>query len=143
MNYFAYGSNMNENRMTSRGVNFIKKEKGVLKGYKFTINKKSFKNPNIGFANVIKDEKSEVEGIIFELNHDEIYKLDAFEGFPKHYRREIHKINNKDCIVYIANDPWIVNETLSTTEEYKNHILKGKEYLSENYYNELLKIKTI
>jgi len=133
---------MNDKRMTSRGVNFISKEKGILNGYKFIINKKSYKNPSIGFANVIKDKNSDVEGIIYEVHHSAILRLDKFEGAPKHYRREIHIINEKECIVYIANDTWTVNETLSTTEEYKNHILKGKDYLTEDYYNNLLKIKT-
>ena len=143
MNYFAYGSNLNEKRMINRGVNFKSKEKGILKGYKLVINKKSQKNPNIGFANIIKDKNSEVEGIIYEVNHSEILKLDKFEGSPKHYRKEIIDINNKQCIVYIANDTWISNIELKTTEEYKNHILEGKEFLSKEYYDKLLEIKTL
>lgn len=142
MNYFAYGSNMNESRMTNRGVNYISKEKGTLKGYRFTINKMSQKNNSIGFANVVKDPNSEVEGIIYEVNHADILKLDKFEGFPRHYRREILDINNKQVIVYIANQKWTTQNELGTTEEYKNHILEGKDFLSENYYQKLLEIKT-
>lgn len=143
MNYFAYGSNLNEKRMIDRGVNFKSKEKGILKGYKLVINKKSKKNPNIGFANIIKDKNSEVEGIIYEVNHSEILKLDNFEGFPNHYHREIIDINNKQCVVYIANNTWISNIELKTTEEYKNHILEGKKFLSKEYYDKLLEIKTL
>jgi len=43
MNYFAYGSNMSSQRLIERVVNFISKEKGTLKGYRFIINKKSQK----------------------------------------------------------------------------------------------------
>jgi len=143
MNYFAYGSNLNDKRMTERGVNFLSKEKGSIKGYRFIINKKSQKNPNIGFANIIKDNFSHVEGIIYEVNQEDILKLDKFEGYPKHYRRENHIINNKDCIIYIANDEWTSINELNATEEYKNHILEGKEFLSETYYKKLLEIKTI
>jgi gamma-glutamylcyclotransferase (GGCT)/AIG2-like uncharacterized protein YtfP len=143
MNYFAYGSNMNEKRMTERGVNYTKKEKGTLKGYRFIVNKKSQKNPSIGFANIVEDINSEVEGIIYEVNHDDILKLDGFEGYPKHYKREIKIINDKQVVVYIANDNWTTNNELETTEEYKNHILEGKTFLSEKYYNKLLEIKTI
>ena len=141
MNYFAYGSNMNDNRMTERGVNFLSKEKGTLKGYRFIINKKSQKNPNIGFANIIRDDNSEVEGIIYEVSQEDILKLDKFEGFPRHYRREIFIINDKECIIYIANDEWTSINELIATEEYKNHILEGKNFLSEKYYKKLLEIK--
>lgn len=143
MKYFAYGSNMNDKRMIERGVNFFSKEKGTLKGYKFIINKKSQKNPNIGFANIIRDENSEVEGIIYDILPEDILKLDKFEGFPKHYRRENYIINDKECVIYIANDIWTTPNELEATEEYKNHILEGKEFLSDNYYNKLLEIKTI
>jgi gamma-glutamylcyclotransferase (GGCT)/AIG2-like uncharacterized protein YtfP len=143
INYFAYGSNMNDKRMTERGVNFLSKEKGILKGYRFIINKKSQKNSNIGFANIIRDDNSEVEGIIYEVSEDDILKLDKFEGYPKHYNRDTYIINNKKCVIYIANDNWTSVNELEATEEYKNHILEGKEYLSEQYYDKLLKIKII
>jgi len=144
MNYFAYGSNLNYKRMIERGVNFTSKEKGSLKGYRFIINKKSQKNPNIGFANIIKDNSSHVEGIIYEVSQEDLIKLDKFEGVSNgHYRRENHHINNKECVVYIANDEWTSINELEATEEYKNHILEGKEFLSENYYKKLLEIKTL
>ena len=80
INYYSYGSNMNDKRMTDRGVNFLSKEKGTLKGYKFIINKKSQKNPNIGFANIIKNESSDVEGIIYEVLEEDLIKLDKYEN---------------------------------------------------------------
>lgn len=143
MKYFAYGSNLNPKRMIDRGVNFTSREKGILNGYKFIINKKSQKIPNVGFANIIKDDNSFVEGVVYEVKVEDILKLDRFEGSPKHYRREIMIINNEQVVVYIANDAWTTNDDLQTTEEYKNHILEGKEYLSEDYFKLLLEIKTI
>lgn len=143
LKYFAYGSNLDDNRMISRGVNFKSKEKGILKGYRFIINKKSQKNPNIGFANIIKDENSEVEGILYGVDMGDILTLDIYEGYPNHYRREVLTVNNEQVIVYIANDSWTSTDELYTTEEYKNHILEGKEFLSEKYFDELLKIKTV
>ena len=143
LKYFAYGSNLDENRMISRGVNFKSKEKGILKGYRFIINKKSQKNPNIGFANIIKDENSEVEGILYGVDMGDILTLDIYEGSPKHYRREVLTVNNDQVIVYIANESWTSPNELYTTEEYKNHILEGQDFLSEKYFDQLLKIKTI
>lgn len=143
MYYFAYGSNLNEKRMIERGVNFKSKERGTLKGYRFVINKKSQKNPTVGFANIVKDDISEVEGIIYEVTYNDILNLDGFEGFPKHYYRIFLPIGDKECIVYIANDKWTVSNELLTTEEYKNHILEGKLFLSEKYYEKLLEMKTL
>jgi gamma-glutamylcyclotransferase (GGCT)/AIG2-like uncharacterized protein YtfP len=143
LKYFAYGSNLDDNRMISRGVNFKSKEKGILKGYRFIINKISQKNPNIGFANIIKDENSEVEGILYGVDMGDILTLDKWEGCPKHYRREVLTVNNEHVIVYIANDSWTNSNELYTTEEYKNHILEGKDFLSEKYFDQLLKIKTV
>ena len=143
MYYFSYGSNMNVKRMIERGVFFSSKEKGSLKGYRFIINKKSQKNPNIGFANIIKDNSSHVEGVIYEVSQEDLIKLDKYEGAPKHYRRENHRINNKECVVYIANEEWTSVKELESTEEYKNHILEGKEFLTDNYYKKLLEIKTL
>jgi len=143
MNYFAYGSNMSSQRLIERVVNFISKEKGTLKGYRFIINKKSQKNPNVGFANIIRDDNSEVEGIIYEIKNEDILKLDRYEGAPKHYKRETYIINDKECVIYIANNEWTSPTELEATLEYKNFILEGKDFLSENYYKKLLEIKTI
>lgn len=144
MFYFAYGSNLSYRRLEERGINWLTRKKGVLKGYKFIINKKSQKNPNIGFANIIKDENSQVEGLIYEISDEDILKLDKFEGVTTgHYRRENHNINGYDCAVYIANDEWTSESELLTSEEYKNYILEGKMFLSKEYSSKLLEIKTI
>jgi len=146
--YFAYGSNMSERRMIGRGLTPLNKQIGYLDGFKFIINKKSFKNPNQGFANVIPDEHSVVEGILYEIYENDIKKLDKFEGFPKHYGKETLMIRLQDgsmvsSIVYVANLNWVSKTELKATEEYKNFILEGREYISENYYkflNENIKI---
>lgn len=137
--YFAYGSNMSEKRMIGRGLTPISKQVGVLENYKFIINKKSYKNPNIGFANVMLSEKDKVEGILYEVSENDIKKLDKFEGFPKHYRKELLTItlingDLKQAIVYIANSNWVSKTELKSTKEYKNYILEGINYISNNYY---------
>lgn len=142
MKYFAYGSNMSLSNMTKRDVKFTSREKATLKGYKFIINKISKKNPNVGFANIIKDENSEVEGVLYDIPNEDILKLDKYEGFPIHYRRETFIINDEYTIVYIANDEWTSKNELLVNDDYKIKILEGKDFLSENYYNKLLEIKT-
>ena len=146
--YFAYGSNMSERRMISRGLTPLNKQIGVLENYKFIINKKSFKNPELGFANVMLSEKDNVEGIVYKVLESDIKKLDKFEGAPKHYTKELLTIRLFDgelvqAIVYIANPNWVSETVLKSTTEYKNYILEGINYISNNYYkflNENIKV---
>ena len=69
--YFAYGSNMSEKRMINRGLTPLSKQLGTLENYKFIINKKSYKNPNLGFANVMPSENDYVEGILYKIKDTE------------------------------------------------------------------------
>ena len=43
---------------------------------------------NQGVANIIPDSDSNVEGVIYETTDASIKKLDRYEGYPDHYRRE-------------------------------------------------------
>jgi len=128
--------------MLDRGVNFTSKELGILNGYKMLINKKSFKNPEMGFANISPSLDDHVEGVLYEVSVKDIFKLDKREGYPKHYNRRKLIVNGEEAIVYIANPKWVSETELKATEEYKNHILEGKKFVSEHYYNMVLeKIK--
>jgi len=138
--YFAYGSNMSEQRMVSRGLQPKNKQLAFLDDYEFIINKRSYKNPQVGYANVLEKEGSVVEGILYEVKNNDIMMLDKFEGYPKHYDRKNLKLRLSngeivEGVVYIANFGWTSPRALKTTPEYKNFILEGKEWISENYYN--------
>lgn len=140
MNYFAYGSNIDINRMISRGVSPISVRLGILDNYKFIINKMSKMDPSIGYANIVPEDGSFVEGLIYEVCDDDILKLDRFEGYPNHYYRKILSIGGEAVIVYIASDKYVSISPLRTTQEYKNYILEGRKYFSDGYYNILLSI---
>jgi len=131
---------MSENRMRNRGISPLKKEVAFLDNYMFIINKRSYKNPKIGYANIIEKENSIVEGILYTIRDEDIKILDSFEGYPKHYDRKklnLRLSNNKNVegIVYIANFGWTSPRVLKTTPEYKNFILEGKDWISKNYYD--------
>jgi len=137
--YYAYGSNMSEQRMLDRKISFFSRKFGILKDYKLVFNKISKSNNNISFANIVESVGDIVEGVIYEINEDDIKKLDKFEGYPIHYIRKNLIIDNKSCIVYIAQDQWI-KEGVYPTKEYINYLLEAKDVISEEYYN---KIKNI
>ena len=144
--YFAYGSNLNSNRMLERGVTFTSRTFGILRDYKLVFNKLSSKNINEGYANIIECKGSVVEGAIYEIENESILLLDKYEGVPRHYyRKEILIQNNSgmvNCIVYIAVDTKI-KEGLKPSKDYLDHILKGKDLLTENYFNNLSKIELL
>lgn len=145
MKYFAYGSNMSQRRMNERNIKVFSKKSGILENYKLVINKKSYKNPEIGFANVIENENSIVEGIIYDIDENDVKILDKYEGFPNHYLKyflDIKTNNNKEkCLIYIAKSNWTTKNEIKTTLDYKNYILEGKDFLSNDYYENLKKIK--
>ena len=139
--YFAYGSNMNPERIVERGIRFNGFEKGIIKNAKLKFNKTALKS-NEGFANISFNHKSDVEGILYEIsNHREINKLDRFEGYPWHYTRcrMMIRLSNggvKIACVYVAN-PVFVKSGLKPSKGYLNHLLQAKQYLSKEYYNKL------
>ncbi len=141
MRYFAYGSNMSEERMQERlGREYQVLGKARLKGYKLAFNKQNDKIPMNGYANLMEAPESVVEGVLYEVGEAGMHKLDRKEGVPAHYRRAVVQVETdegvQEAVTYMAC-PEKVREGLLPTEEYLRHLLKGKKYLSEAYYNEL------
>lgn len=137
--YYAYGSNMSEQRMLDRKIRFFSRKFGILKDYRLVFNKISKSNNNISFANIVESIGDFVEGVIYEINEYDIKKLDKFEGYPLHYTRKNVIIDNISCVVYIAQNEWI-KEGVYPTKEYINYLLEAKDLLSEEYYNKIKKI---
>lgn len=142
--YFAYGSNMDKERMKKRVNNFKIIGNGILKKHKLVFNKPAKSGNGVGFANVEKDEKSFVEGIVYETDNNGIEKLDYYEGVPEHYHRKtiFILVNSKlkECEIYIASK----TETgLKPTKEYLNHLLEGEKFLSKEYFKFIKDIITL
>ncbi len=148
MRYFAYGSNMNPEQMKKRGIRFKKRERAVIKGWRLEFNKMASRNPDReGYANIVKDDKEFVEGILYEIAEKDIQKLDRYEGCPNHYYRISVKVilessNEVEAITYIAN-PNKVKEGLKPSKEYLSHLLKGCDLLSKEYCEKLRKYETL
>jgi len=145
--YFAYGSNMNPDRMKSRGVKFLRRIHAVLNGWRLEFNKVSFRNPREGYANIVRDENSIVEGILYEILDSDIGKLDRYEGYPDHYDRITVKVrldngSEIEAFTYIAQ-PDKVRSGLKPSKEYLNHLLKGSDLLSKEYRDRLSKLETL
>ena len=147
MRYFAYGSNMDPDRMRERGVNFLKREHAILEGWRLEFNKVSSRNPDEGYANIVKDENSVVEGILYEINDSDLKILDRYEGYPNHYERikvAVRMDNGEkvEAVTYIAK-PDKVKNGLKPSRKYLNHLLKGCDLLSEEYCRKLRRWETL
>jgi len=147
MKYFAYGSNMDSNRMKERGINFAKREHAIIKGWKLEFNKVSFKNPKEGYANIVMKENSVVEGVLYEIPDSDLKTLDRYEGYPTHYGRiKIIVIMDNgekvEAVTYVAK-PDKVKDGLKPSREYLSHLLKGCDLLSEEYCNKLRRLERL
>lgn len=83
--YFAYGSNMLKARLEER-VGEVKKEGNFkVHGFKLTFNA----GHSAGFANMemTGNHKDFVEGVVYEMESEQLRKLDHREGTPHFYIR--------------------------------------------------------
>jgi len=127
--YFAFGSNMNKERMKKRNVRFTNAKRAILKDYRLVFNKKLSRNETSA-ANIEPAPGEVVEGILYELENPEegITNLDYYEGYPAHYDRKILKVitpedgKEYEAVVYVANPEWI-EEGLKPSEDYFLHLL--------------------
>ena len=147
MYYFAYGSNMNPDRLRQRGVTFSSRGLARLPGYRLAFDKLASDDHRKGYANVVFDQSATLEGILYTLDAVELDRLDSFEGCPRHYQR--HKADVRSihgdilrAIVYIAN-PAKVRNGLKPSPDYLAHLLAGRDLLSPGYVAQLAATLTL
>ncbi len=144
--YFAYGSNMNPERVKARGLEYTRVLGGQLRGYELAFNKYSAKREGSA-ANITRRENAVTEGVLYLLPEPEqIIAMDPFEGFPDHYTRKLLSIATKyewvRAWVYIANQRFI-RANLLPPRWYLDHLLAGKQFLTQPYYERLKKVDCI
>ena len=136
--YFAYGSNMDPQRIQKRINRLPSRESAVLIGYKLYFNKKADGKPGIGYANIMLTEGESVYGILYQVTECELSKIDCHEGvYTGHYSRQEVTVLLEDkqeinAITYIACPDKIRNK-LVPEKSYLAHLLAGKAYLPEEY----------
>lgn len=143
--YFAYGSNMNPQRMASRGLAVVDAVPARLPDMELRFNKRSRHNPAWGCANVAWRPGGTVEGVLYRLADErQIELMDPFEGTPRYYSRERYAIHCAEGVVhgwvYVAN-PANVDESVLPLRRYLNHLLAGRPFLSPEYYRFLEQVR--
>jgi len=141
--YFAYGSNCNPQVMASKGVAYTSRQRATLPGFRLLFNKRALRDSlpdKIGFANISPCEDGVVEGILYHLALDALPILDRTERYPEHYDR-IRVVVEADsgseaCWAYQAQ-PAMTADRLVPSRNYLNHLLAGRDYLSQQYFDAL------
>lgn len=138
MLYFAYGSNIDPERIRKRIGRIPPSQRARLPSYRLAFNKRAL-NGGV-HANIMQEAKQEVWGVVYQCTHEEIDVLDQFEGVAGgHYRRERVSVKLEDgevvdAITYVAGDAFIYAEG-RPSQEYLRHIIQGARQhgLSEEY----------
>ncbi len=136
--YFAYGSNMNLERVRERGIRFSAVLPATLSGVRLAFDKVSRQHPGVGNANVTYDAAGAVEGVVYLLDSsEEITKMDPFELTPRSYSREIVQVSTPEgeltTWTYFAN-PGVRRAGLIPARTYLDHLLSGEPFLSTEYF---------
>lgn len=124
-NYFAYGSNMNLDQMARRCPDAEIIRNVRLDGYELAF----CGSENCGFLTILPKPGSQVEGVMWLVSDLDIQRLNHYEGWPRHYRREYllakdEKGNQHKVMVYIMNAPYR-DEPAIPSRGYLYGVLEG------------------
>lgn len=105
MLYFAYGANVNQRNLKRHAPRARALGIARLPGYRLV-----FKQ----FADVIKDAKATVDGVLYEITAPCELALDRYEDFPKLYRKATVTVEAAEgpraAMIYVMNGfdlaPW-------------------------------------
>ena len=128
MKIFAYGSNMNLNRLKNRVPSALKISNGFIEGFSLECSKVS--KDSSGKATVFKTDNKEdfVWGVLFEIDQKDKALLDRAEGLNFGYDELVIEVNDgkefHKAQIYIANDKSI-DEGLKPYNWYKAFITEG------------------
>jgi gamma-glutamylcyclotransferase (GGCT)/AIG2-like uncharacterized protein YtfP len=149
--YFAYGSNMNPQRMIERNAFFTKRIKGWIADFRLVFNKTTG-SPGFGYANIISEKNQMVEGILYEIDDRGLAELDIREGVETmHYKKVFMSVqhfgdgDSIDAVVYIAH-PEKIENGLKPTKKYASHLYQGLDVLgreSKEYLDRAIKESVI
>ena len=101
----------------------------------------------MGYANIVREDRGIVEGILYEITKECIENLDKYEKYPEEYDRRLIEVRlisgiEHNAHVYIAQ-PHKTSDTLKPTKEYLSHLLCAKDLLSSDYMLKLNSQNTI
>lgn len=143
--YFAYGSNINLERLKNRIESFnsqkvYRGEPFVLRDYALIFNA-GMEFGTFSYANIVPQRGAKVEGVLYEITPEQFRRLDQYELF---YEKQYFQID-EDTIActYVAKEGNTTKKEVKPDLNYLNTIIDGclEEGLTATY-NALVKYKT-
>ena len=151
--YFAYGSNMNRERVRQRAMPFVAAIPARLEGYTLVFDKVAREQGDAAHANITPCQGAWVEGVLYELvDPASILVMDRFERTPVNYSREVVQVHASRSAVraesglevtqplfawtYFAN-PAVRRTDRLPGRQYLQHLLAGEPFLSADYLKRL------
>lgn len=148
--YFAYGSNMNMERLRERlgreGHQLLGRRRATLHDYRLVFNKRSSLEARVGYANIEPSDASIVEGTLNEMSDAALALLDRIELVPVHYRRvrvAVHDWGQASTTLawtYLAQPAMLCPEVLPT-REYIGQLLQARDVLPDHYLGSLAEVE--
>jgi gamma-glutamylcyclotransferase len=150
--YFAYGSNMNpqrlaDDRLKPRAVQVGSRIGGRLDGWRLVFNKIAHSPEGAAACNIVEAPGAVVHGTLNEMPEAGLDVLDIWEGVAGgHYRRRAVPVvradtgETVDAIVYVALK---VAGGLRPTRAYLAHLLAGRDLLPADYWERLNATRTL
>jgi len=100
MLYFAYGSNLDWEKMKGIVPSSIFYGKAKLENYRLDFTRESIKW-RCGVADIVQDENKCVWGVIYKFNKKDIKKLDESEGYNPNREKGKNAYNRIERMVYL------------------------------------------
>jgi gamma-glutamylcyclotransferase (GGCT)/AIG2-like uncharacterized protein YtfP len=152
MLYFAYGSNLDWERMKKRCPSAKFVCRATLKDYQLAFTRESKDSGWV--ADIVPKPNKTVWGVVYEINELDIGALDKCEGFKPqrkpeenaYYRAEFHVYDEDDTEKPLLASVYIVQKKEGSRRpdsEYKDLIVNGAKFwhLPDKYVQELEKIE--
>ncbi len=157
--YFAYGSNMNPQRMRQRGLVFTRAVAAALPGHALVFDKRAARVAGAGHANIRYCPGATVHGVLyFFAEPDMMQRMDPYEQAPINYGREVFLLATAHgdlgpptagsarawvpAWVYVGN-PGVLQDGLRPEPAYMAHLLSGAPYLPADYVAALRSIECL
>lgn len=150
--YFAYGSNMNaerlfDARLKPEGVARGARIGGRLDGWRLAFNKRVRRREGAGAGNIVPATGDAVFGTLNALPLRGFEVLDRWEGVATgDYERRILtvvRLDTGDTVEAIAYVALLTSENLKPTRDYLGHLLAGHDLLPRTYWEKLRAVATL
>lgn len=142
MNYFAYGSNLYWPRLKQRAPSARFVTVGRLPGYVLKFHKRGADESAKCNAHATGLSDDEVYGVVFSIDAQERFSLDAAEGLGNGYQHTqieiVTEISVLTAFTYTA-DPRFIDDSLAVLAWYKQYVVEGaKRYALPTSYIRML-----